>query len=369
MSEQPYRSALHERHVALEARMADEAGWEVPLSYRGVLDEVRELRRRAGVLDLSHFGRIRIRGGGALDLLERLCTADVARQEDDTTLETLLCNESGGVMDLCRLIRLESFWVLVTSPPCREKVLAHAQALAEQFDAKVDDQTFKTSLLAVEGPEAAGILDAVLPFKASAIADGAVKFGSLMIARYIAERTSFSGEWGVQVQVPNMLAGQAWRFITASAGTNALPPVGLAAWDVLRIEAGRPRYGHELNETVDPFCAGLERLLDLEHDFLGQDVLEKLRACSAASRLVGLVLLPDEPPETPPPPGSIPHLGEPVLAPDGSEVGQVTSGTYSAAMEKTIAMAQVASDSAAPGTRLRVGARSAEAVELPFRLP
>ncbi len=192
-SESLLKTALHDKHVGMEAKLADEAGWDMPLSYCGALEEAAEVRRRAGVFDVSHFGRIRIRGDGALDLLERVCTADVAHQEDNTTLQTLLCNERGGIIDHCRLIRLTNFWVLVTSPACRAKVLEHLAQPAAEFGAKVDDQTLKTSMLAVTGPAAGEILDAVLPFRVGDLPDGAVKFGSLMIARYIAERMSFTG--------------------------------------------------------------------------------------------------------------------------------------------------------------------------------
>ncbi|MHC4295333.1 MAG: hypothetical protein ACYSTL_07085, partial [Planctomycetota bacterium] len=209
------KTALHSRHVALEAKMGEEAGWCVPLSYRGALEEVTKIRRRAGVFDLSHYGRIRIRGDGALDLLERACTADVVHQEDDTTLTTLLCNERGGIIDVCRLIRLANFWVMVCSPGAREKVLEHLTLLGDQFAAKVDDQTPKTSMLGVGGPGAPQILDAVLPFSVSDLPAGIVKFGSLMVARYIAERIDFIGEWGVCVEIPNMVTARAWTFITA----------------------------------------------------------------------------------------------------------------------------------------------------------
>jgi glycine cleavage system aminomethyltransferase T len=106
-------------------------------------------------------------------------------------------------------------------------------ALAGPLDAKVDDQTTKTTMLAVAGPAAEGILEAVLPFSIAGMAAGQVKFGSLMIARYIAERIDVADLWSVQVSIPNMVAGQAWRFITQKAGANSIPPVGLDAWEIL----------------------------------------------------------------------------------------------------------------------------------------
>jgi len=269
-----HKSALHDRHVALGAEMGEAAGWEMPLSYGDAEGEAAAVRERGGIADVSHFGRVRIRGDAALDLLERACTADVARQEDNTTMPTLLLGADGRILDAARLIRLETFWVLVTSPRRREPLLAHLRTLADEFGAKVDDQTLKTSMLLAAGPDVPGILDAVLPFRASELAEGAVKLGSMLVARYIAERVGETRPWCARVQVPNMLAGRAWRFITDKAGENALPPVGVQALDALRAEAGVPRFGEDFDETSDPASAGLGSWIDWGHDFLGREALK-----------------------------------------------------------------------------------------------
>ena len=353
--DQLLKTALHNKHLALEAKMGEEGGWSVPLSYRGALEEASEVRQRTGVFDLSHYGRIRIRGGGALDLLERACTADVAHQEDNTTLPTLLCAEDGGIIDSARLIRLSDFWVLVTSPINRQKVLEHLSSLVngEGFGVKVDDQTPKTSMLAAVGPETPEILDSVLPFTVSDLSDGAVKFGSLMIARYIAERVSLTGQWCAVVTIPNLAASQAWKFITAAAGKAAIRPAGLAALDVLRIEEGLPRYGHEINETVDPITAALERYVDFGHDFLGCESVKKLAQRPPPRKSVGLsVAEKDQSPKASQP--RIPRLGSTILTTTGREVGTITSGTFSTAMNAPIALGYVSPESAEIGTELIV---------------
>jgi aminomethyltransferase len=365
-NEELLRSALHGQHIACKAKMSDEAGWSVPLSYVGALDEAAEARRRAVVFDLSHFGRIRIRGDQAVELLERACTADVAPQEDDTAAWTPVCNAAGGIIDRVRLIRLADFWVMVTGPMCRQKVLQHLQALAEGYAAKADDQTGGTSMLAVAGPEAAGILSAVLPLAVSDMKPGEAALGSFMIARYIADRTDFAGTWGLTVQLPNMLAAQAWKYITARAGSNTVPPAGMAAWDVLRIEAGMCRYGHEMNETIHPLTLGLASEVDFDHDFVGRDALLATRGRPLARTLAGLVL------NAPQGRGQakIPAQGTPVLAAGGSEVGTVTSGTFSPALDRPVAMALLAPAAARNGVSLTLaladGNAPAQATDLPF---
>lgn len=374
------KSALHDRHVALEASMGEEGGWRVPLSYGGAIGEAQSVRARGGVTDMTHAGRLRIRGSSAVELLERLCTIDVAHMEDATGSPTLLCNSRGGVMDLCHLLRLDGFWLLLTSPLARLKVLEHLQAGAVGLDVKVDDQTDKTTMISVAGPATPGILDAVLPEKVSGLPAGTARTGSLLIAKYIVYVSSDSGQWGMNVVVPNMAAGMAWDFITRKAGANALPPVGLAARDVLRIEAGQLRYGHELNETIDPVTAGLERLVCAGKAFLGSEAVAAVKARGAARTLVGLEMAASGDTSCGHTPGCncqavnpmrmIPRQGATVWSSDGREVGAVTSGTYSPMLDKVIAMAYVNRDCAAPGTDVSVGGGTdrpaARVRELPF---
>jgi len=361
------KTSLHSKHVAAGAKMGDEAGWEMPLSYRGALAEAQEVRNRGGLFDISHLGRIRIRGDGAVDLLERVCTADAAGQEDDTAAYTLLCNDRGGIIDHCMLARAEGFWLLTASAMNRHKVLDHLQARAGDFDVKIDDQTERTAHVAVAGPAAADMLDAVLPQKVSAMPPGAVKVGSLMIARYIVMRVGYCGEWSLEAIMPNMVAGQAWRFITEKAGANRIAPAGLLARDVLRIEAGLCRYGHELNETIDPVTAGLAAAVDFEHEFIGRDAVRAIREKGPSRKRVALVFAaPSGPPEA----TSIPKMGAPVSRSDGHEAGAVTSATYSPMLDRIIALAYVAADAAEAGTKLflRSGAQlqPARIVDLPF---
>jgi len=355
MEEQLRNTPMHAQHESLEARMGEQAGWRVPLSFTGPLDEAAEVRRRAGVFDRTPESRIRIRGDGALNLLERAFTHDAVRQEDDTAAATCLLNERAGVVDFGRLIRLESFWVFAGAACCRAKTLAHLQALAEEYGANVDDQTLKTCRIDVTGPAAPDILGAVLPMSLSDLAEGAVKFGTLMVARYIAARVSFSGEWGIAVTIPNMMASQAWRFITRKAGENAIRPCGSAAADILRVEAGLPAYGHELNETADPLSAGLEGCICWEHDFLGREALAAIRGRGPRRVRVGLLLPPGEPDAS-----AVPRMGDAITDPHGREVGGVTSGAYSPKLGRPIAQAYVTPDAAAPGTELRAGAVKAQ---------
>ena len=379
MNQELKKSGTLSLHTAADAVIGEEGGWEVPISYGNAGKEARVVRSRAGIFDVSHLGRIRIRGNGALDLLERVCTADVAHQEDDTAIHTLLCNEQGGIIDECFLLRLPKFWVLTTNAANRQKVIEHLES-QEFDDVKIDDQTEKVYQFAVSGPGAKDILRAVLPISIDDLADGEAKMGSLMIANYIATRVSYSGEWTLEVMVPGMFAGKAWGFITKKAGDNAVPPVGMAARDILRIEAGRCRYGHETNEMTNPVTAGLMSCVDLNHEFIGADAISKLTTKTPARKRVGLILDTNNQADvsdaknlrdlmTAPGEGIIPTLGTPIIAGDSREVGNITSGTFSPTLGKVIAMGYIAPDIADVGTELMVQTPTptpGRVTELPF---
>ena len=360
------KTALHGKHVAREAKMGSDGGWEMPLSFSTPGEEVAETCRRASVFDISHVGRIRIRGDEALDLVERVCTADVVRQEDDTARYTLLCNESGGVIDQCLAVRIDDWWLLTTSPINRAKVLAHLRTAGEGLSVKVDDQTDRTSMVCVAGPDAEAMLERAMPISITGLAPGQIRTGTLMLARYIAIRTAYMGLWALEVVLPTMFIAQAWRFITDKAGQNAAPPAGAIARDVLRIQAANCRYGHELNETIDPFMAGLGRAVDFGHEFIGIAALEPLKDKTPARQRVGLVLAETDGQG---PGGAIPTLGTPVCRADGGQIGTVTSGTFCPALGRAIAMAYVAGDDARLGADVLVGQddiHQAKLVSLPF---
>ncbi len=321
----PNRSPLHEYHVKAGARLAVRDGWEMPADYGSLDQECAQLHTRAAVMDLTCDGRIRVRGDGALGMLEHLCTADVARQEDDTAIRSLLLNQRGGVIDQVTVMRLDGWWVLTCSPGRRQAVLEHIQSHAGQFDAKVDDQTLKTATVAVVGPMAADILDRLLPDKASRLTPGEVKVGSMMIARYIAARTGATGLWSLEVTLPNMLVGQAWKFITAKAGQNALSLAGMDAREVLRIEAHLPRWGHEMDDNTDPISAGLGGAVCFEKDFLGAEAVAAARQAGVSRRRVAWSM------EAGAPPGREAAItrGDGLLDMAGVPIGSVTSAAFS----------------------------------------
>jgi aminomethyltransferase len=241
----PFRSPLHDLHVAAGAAMTADAGWEMPARYGDAQAEASAARQDAAVADVTHWGRIRIRGQGAVELLGQLLEADVSRQEDDTVRPVTPLDSADQPLDRSRLVRLEDMWLLVTSPAARAHVLEEATGIGATLDVKVDDQTEKTAMIACLGPQAAGRLDTVLPITVSDMADASARTGSVLIAKYIALRSDLGGiasapggsqappVWRMEVILPAMLAGRAWRFITEKAGANHIAPIGTEAMAML----------------------------------------------------------------------------------------------------------------------------------------
>jgi len=264
-------SPLYDLHVAAGAVMKTADGWELPAHYGDARSEAAAARQSAVVADVSHWGRIRVRGGGAAELLVRLGAADAPRQEDDTVRRVDLLDAAGTILDRARVARLEDMWLLVTTPSGRTKVLARAIDLAADLDAKVDDQTQKTAMIACLGPQGATRLDAVLPITVSDLPDGAARAGSVLIARYIVLRSDIGADvgragsgpedrvlhaegrgdaprvqpapegaklhalriWRMEVILPALLAGKAWRFITQKAAAQRMAPIGTEAMEML----------------------------------------------------------------------------------------------------------------------------------------
>ena len=346
------RTPLYDAHVAAGARMVEFAGWSMPLLYTGILDEQARTRSDATIFDVSHMGRLRIRGDLAFKLLDRACTADVAVQEDNTTRYSLLCNEAGGVIDDVIVYRFPEEWLVVCNASNRQKVLAHLQAVNEagNFGAKIEDRTLATAMLAIQGPNAIEKLAKVLPFDVTGLAPKAVATGSYLVFSYTASRTGYTGEAGLEVILPALAAGKAWGFITSEKA--GVTPAGLGARDLLRLEAALPLYGHELNETIDPISAGLGRAVRERGGFVGAEAIARIRQVGPARRLVGLRL------EGP----RIARQGALVLA-DGLEVGVVSSGTFSPSCKAPIAMAFVDRRFADGGRELQVMIRPTEGVK------
>jgi aminomethyltransferase len=365
---------LHAEHVALGATFTPYAGWQMPLRYASDLVEHRVVRARAGLFDLSHMGEIAVHGPGAWHALDRALVGHLSRVEVGGARYTMICADDGGVIDDLVVYRTGDVEYLVVANA------ANAAVVHEELRARcaglpgvtVTDVGAKTALVALQGPAAEGVIaelvddqaarDDVVALRYYACTTASVAGVPAMVAR-----TGYTGEDGFELFVGADDASQVWTAALDAGRAAGVVPVGLACRDSLRLEAGMPLYGQELDRTATPYDAGLGRVVRLDKTaddgsplpFVGRDALAARAELDPERALVGLRGLGKRAART----------GYPVNAGD-RVVGRVTSGAPSPTLGYPIAMAYVTPDVAEPGTELTVDVRGRaepfRVVPLPF---
>ena len=355
-------------HEALGATFTEFAGWRMPLRYASELAEHRAVRTAAGLFDLSHMGEIRVSGPTAAADLDAALVGWLSRLAVGRARYTMLCDEAGGVLDDLVVYRTgEDDFLVVANAANHDVVLA---ALGERCaPGAVRDETATTALLAVQGPAAAGIVAALAGPEGTGLGNYAATSAVVAGAAGLVARTGYTGEDGFELYVPAGSAATVWRAALAAGAGAGLVPVGLAARDTLRLEAGMPLYGHELDRTTTPFEAGLGRVVRLDKTgpdgaplpFVGRAPLAARAGSNPARVLVGLRVLGRRP---------VRHGDVVLTTKGGATVGTVTSGAPSPTLGHPIALAYVTPEVSRSGSRLVVDVRGrAEAVEvanLPF---
>jgi aminomethyltransferase len=354
------RTPCYDWHVSHGGRMVEFGGWEMPVQYSSIVAEHQAVRNAAGLFDIAHMGRVKFSGPDAAKLLRHLVTNDVHRLAVGRIQYALVTNEQGGILDDVLVYRFPDFHLLVVNASNRPKILAWIEQHRSGFDATVEDQTLAQFMLALQGPLSQSILQPLIELDLSNLKYYQGRQTAVLGQPAIVSRTGYTGEDGFEVIVPSSHGVALWEALMSQGADAGLLPAGLGCRDTLRLEAAMPLYGHELNEQIDPFTAGLAFGVTLDKDaFIGREALVAKKADTHRPKRVGLVL------------GSkrIAREGALVFAGD-QQIGHVTSGTFSPTFEKSIAMAYVAPDHAAVGTSLHVDIRgqreTAQVVKLPF---
>jgi aminomethyltransferase len=358
-----HQTALDSRHRALGARMIPFAGWEMPVQYSGLVEEHRAVRSAAGLFDLSHMGELYITGPDAGKALDAAIVTAPSKLAIGKAHYSMIAAADGGVIDDLIVYRLgETEWLVVANASNAVTVAAALRERIAGFDAELDDASMRTSLVAIQGPRAAEILQPFVPIDLSSIKYySGTKTTACGVPALLA-RTGYTGEDGFELFVAWADGVTVWDTLLDAGTSRGLIPAGLGSRDTLRLEAGMPLYGQELNRETTPFEAGLGRVVkfDKPGDFVGRAPLEAAKEKSR-KQLVGLKITGR----------GIARTGYPVYLPAAPEpCGVVTSGTSSPTLGTAIAMAYVPPAHAAPGTVVEVGIRnqrtSAEVIALPF---
>jgi aminomethyltransferase len=354
MSTQPERTVLHSVQAAAGGKYVDFHGWDMPVQFAGIVAEHHAVRTGCGVFDLGHMGRLAFHGTSALAFLERVVTRALGSMKPGQVRYGLVLAEDGTVEDDVLVSREgEQDWHVVVNASNREKLLALWLPQLAQLPGEVvcRDLTATQAMIAVQGPQAPALLAGLgldgRGLKYYSFLDIAWKGTTVRLSR-----TGYTGEDGFECFVETTRVVELWQAVVAAGATLC----GLGARDTLRLEAGMPLYGNELDRSVTPRDAGLDFALNPQGGFIGSAALS---ARQPSQRLVGLRCLEKRVPRT----GYAVHH-------NGSVVGRITSGTLSPTLGQAIGMAYVDVALAAPGTALQVDIRgtlvTAEVVALPF---
>ncbi|WP_461829483.1 glycine cleavage system aminomethyltransferase GcvT [Aquifex sp.] len=303
------RTPLYEIHKKLKARFTPFAGWSMPLQYTSVIEEVKAVRKEAGLFDISHMGRLLVKGREAKERLQYLTTNNLNKLKPGKVQYNLLTNEKGGVRDDITVYMLseEEFFICCNAVN-KDKVISHLSKYVH-----VEDLSEKLIQFAIQGPRSAEILSRYYDI-------GDLKFYNFRtFGEVIISRTGYTGEDGFEVYAPPKEGIKLFIELLKE-----VKPCGLGARDVLRIEAGFPLYGHEISEDITPLEANLDRFVDLSKDFLGKEEMLKK---PLKRKLYGLVMV-DR---------GIPREGYPIYK-QGEEIGTVSSGTFSPTLNRGIAL-------------------------------
>jgi aminomethyltransferase len=337
--------------------MVDFGGWEMPQQYTSIRDEHFAVRKAAGLFDVSHMGRLVVRGERALDYLQGLVTNDVASVESGHSVYTLMCNDQGGVIDDLIISRLASQFNIVVNASNREKDIAW---MRQHLPAEVtlQDITPEVSLIAFQGPRAAELLPT--DRGTDDIAYFGFRQGKVGGCDASISRTGYTGEDGFELSVGSGVVGQVWDAILERGRSQGVLPCGLGARDACRLEAALRLWGNDMDETVNAYEAGLGWTVKLDKgEFVGREALRNVKAEGPRRKLVGLKMEP----------GDIARHGAAVSA-GGRHIGAVTSGTHSFFLGYPVALALVEARSLQVGDRAVVEVRGreapAEVVKLPF---
>ena len=320
------KTPLYNEHIQLGAKLVDFAGYEMPIQYEGIVGEHLTVRERVGVFDVSHMGRIEIKGEDAERFVDYLATNRISGKSVGSATYTVLCNEKGGSVDdvIFYRIKPETFFLVANASNC-QKDLNHIEKMSSGFQVEIQEHFNSEGILALQGPNALPLLSKIFPkaaeMKPMRVIEELFQGEPIFIAS-----TGYTGEKGVEFLVPNSVLKPLWSRLLSDGKEFGIAPIGLGARDTLRLEMGFALYGHELSDTIAPTESVSRWTVKLDKEqFVGKDSLVKLES---PREEFGICL--DDP--------GVPREGYSVFQ-NGQQIGVVTSGSFSPSLKKGIALA------------------------------
>ncbi|NWF72587.1 MAG: glycine cleavage system aminomethyltransferase GcvT [Nitrospirae bacterium] len=345
------QTPLIHQHRAGSAKLVDFAGWEMPIQYSGVVDEYHTVRSHAGLFDVSHMGRVRIAGTGAIPFLQRVTTNDVGKLAVFQAHYSMVCNEKGGIKDDIFVYRLSADeFLLCVNASNREKILLWLQSqLAQDKTVRLEDRSVELAQVAVQGPRSRELLislgaTALEGLRLHHTSDGTLGGLSCLLAR-----TGYTGELGYEIYIDSNKAGRLWDLLVDRGKAWGVKPAGLGARDLLRLEMGYLLYGNDIGEDGTPLEANADWTVSFQKgEFIGRQALLAQKQAGLTRRFVAFELVEK----------AVPRHGFRILDPTTFlPIGEVTSGNLSPLLQKGIGLGYVPPRYAEPGTSILIEIR------------
>ena len=353
-----------QKHIDLGAKMADFAGYNMPISYSGINDEHATVRKNAGVFDVSHMGEFILKGPDALTLIQKLCTNDASKLSAGKAQYSCLTNTEGGIVDdlIIYCIEENKVYMLVVNASNIEKdwnwISKHNDDGVEMHN--VSD---KTALLAIQGPNATKILQELTEMDILNLKYYTFVKGTFAgVENVLVSATGYTGAGGAEIYFEDKDndADKIWNAIFQAGKLQGIKPIGLAARDTLRLEMGFCLYGNDIDDTTTPLEGGLGWITKFTKDFTAKEILERQKAEGIQRKLVGFEMI-DK---------GIPRKGYTITNANGESIGHVTSGTQAPSLSKAIGMGYVKMEEASIGSNIFINVRDkqikAQVVKMPF---
>lgn len=353
-----------EKHKALGAKMAEFAGYYMPISYTGINDEHATVRNNAGVFDVSHMGEFILKGENALELIQRVTTNDASKLAAGKAQYSCMTNESGGIVD--------DIIVYCIDENKTYMIVVNASNTAKDWDwisrfntnsVEMHNISDKTCLLAIQGPNAARILQPLTQADITNLKNYTFTKGTFAgVENVLISATGYTGSGGVEIyfEDKNDNADKIWNAIFETGKPQGLKPIGLGARDTLRLEMGYCLYGNDIDDTTTPLEGGLGWITKFTKDFTAKEILERQKAEGVRRKLIGFEMR-DK---------GIPRHGYDIADEDGNKIGEVTSGTQSPSLGKAIGMGYVSKEYSTIRSKIYIKVREkkleAEVVKMPF---
>ncbi|NLR79083.1 glycine cleavage system aminomethyltransferase GcvT [Chitinophaga eiseniae] len=353
-----------EKHIALGAKMAAFAGYNMPISYTGINDEHQAVRTNAGVFDVSHMGEFILKGEHALDLIQRVTSNDASKLTAGKAQYSCLPNNEGGIVDdlLVYCIEENKVYMLVVNASNIEK----DWNWISQFNTnnvEMHNISDKTCLLAIQGPNATSMLQPLTDVDLVNMKYYTFAKGTFAgVPNVVISATGYTGAGGIEIYFEDTdgAADKIWEAIFATGGPKGLKPIGLGARDTLRLEMGFCLYGNDIDDTTSPMEAGLGWITKFTKPFTSSEIFAKQKAEGVTKKLVGFEMV-DK---------GIPRHDYEIKDAAGNVIGRVTSGTQSPSMQKAIGLGYVNTPFAAQDTEIFIAVRDkalkAKVVKVPF---